>query len=57
MYRGAAKGGAQGARAPPPVSLEGAPRAPRHGRDKGFAGAEGACKSKMQNHMTVQRQN
>ena len=31
--------------APFPVSLEGAPREQRHRRDKGFAGAEVACKS------------
>ena len=36
--RGAAKGGTGGTC--PPVSLEGAPRAPRDGRDKGFAGAQ-----------------
>ena len=30
---------------PPSVSLESASRAPRHGRDKGFADAESACKS------------
>ena len=42
--QGRSQGVAHGARAHPPVSLEGAPRAPRHGRDEGFAGAEGACK-------------